>query len=336
VANGNATPEEQAQYAVAVDSYRQPVLRENPVTKETLRVNTRELPAGFPEPPALGSGSPGAAGAGGGQVVIPGYSSAQQEVERDPARAKVADERYARDSKNVGDLATGVTTAQNDNLRTKEMLDILSNGDFSTGPGSETRTRIAAWFLHYAPAALTGWEKQSVDLKGAAAAQAFQKLAFQGVTTQEKESSPRGGILATQLFQKNNPGLDLLNPTNKSLLDMKLIQNQANIDYGRGALDHFTTQETRYGDIHKYDSLEQFNTKWINQRNPQVYAAAMGAISGQPATKWADGLNDAEYVRALQMVANAKPGTVVNGKSGRIVVQPPAAPPPPPGFKVVQ
>jgi hypothetical protein len=336
VANGNATPEEQAQYAVAVDSYRQPVLRENPVTKETLRVNTRELPAGFPEPPALGSGSPGAAGAGGGQVVIPGYSSAQQEVERDPARAKVADERYARDSKNVGDLATGVTTAQNDNLRTKEMLDILSNGDFSTGPGSETRTRIAAWFLHYAPAALTGWEKQSVDLKGAAAAQAFQKLAFQGVTTQEKESSPRGGILATQLFQKNNPGLDLLNPTNKSLLDMKLIQNQANIDYGRGALDHFTTQETRYGDTHKYDSLEQFNTKWINQRNPQVYAAAMGAISGQPATKWADGLNDAEYVRALQMVANAKPGTVVNGKSGRIVVQPPAAPPPPPGFKVVQ
>jgi hypothetical protein len=336
VANGNATPEEQAQYAVAVDSYRQPVLRENPVTKETLRVNTRELPAGFPEPPALGSGSPGAAGAGGGQVVIPGYSPAQQEVERDPARAKVADERYARDSRDVGDLSKGVMTAQNDNLRTKEMLDILEHGDFSTGPGSETRTRAAAWFQRWAPAALTGWEKQSTDLKGAAAAQAFQKLAFQGVTTQEKESSPRGGILATQLFQKNNPGLDLLNPTNKSLLDMKLIQNQANIDYGRGALDHFTTQETRYGDTHKYDSLEQFNTQWINQRNPQVYAAAMGAVSGQPPEQWTKGLSDAEYARALGIVERAKPGAVVNGKSGRIVVQPPAAPPPPAGFKVVQ
>jgi hypothetical protein len=341
VANGTATPEEQSQYAVAVDSYRQPTLRENPVTKETLRVNTRELPAGFPEPPSLGSGAPGTAGGGGGsQVVIPGYSPQQQEIERDPAKAKVADEQYGRDSKKIGDLTEGVTAAQNDNLRTKEMLDLLEKGDFSTGPGSETRTRAAAWFQRWAPAALSGWEKESATLTGAAAAQAFQKLAFQGVTTQEKESSPRGGILATQLFQRNNPGLDLLNPTNKSLLDMKLIQNQANIDYGRDALTHFTTQETRYGDTHKYSSQEQFNTKWINQRNPQVYAAAMGAVSGQPVEQWAKGLSDdgtqnSEYARVLQIVSRAKPGAVVNAKSGRIVVQPPAQPLPP-GFTVVQ
>jgi hypothetical protein len=105
---------------------------------------------------------------------------------------------------------------------------------------------------------------------------------------------------------------------------MKLIQNQANIDYGRDALGHFTTQETRYGDTHKYSSLEQFNTQWVNQRNPQVYAAAMGAVSGQPPEQWAKGLSDAEYDRALQIVSRAKPDAIVNTKSGRYSMQPQA------------
>jgi hypothetical protein len=325
------TPEDRALYAAQAIAYQQFKEVTDPISKQVKSVPTRPLPPTFP-------------GAAGPMPLTEGLSPAQQEIERDPAKAKVADERYGRDSKNVGDLTTGVITAQNDNLRTKEMLDILNNGDFSTGPGSETRTRVSAWFQRWAPASLTGWEKQSTDLKGAAAAQAFQKLAFQGVTTQEKESSPRGGILATQLFQRNNPGLDLLDPANHGLLDMKLIQNQANIDYGRDALAHFTTQETRYGDTHKYDSLEQFNAQWVNQRNPQVFAAAMGAIAGQPAEKWADGLSKDEYARALQIVQRAKPSAVVNGRDGRrLSMQPNQAPnqaspnakPMPPGFTVV-
>jgi len=333
VANGNATPEEQAQYAVAVDSYRQPVLRENPVTKETLRVNTRELPAGFPEPPALGSGSPGAAGGGGGQVVIPGYSPAQQQVERDPAAYKVAEKQYERDAEDSKDLSTAVRKSQADQVRIKEMQDVLQR--FSTGPGTEGRTAAAAFLQRWLPSALTGWEKESANLSGSDAAQAFAKLALVGAGTQEQSVlGARGGYQAIKLFKDANPGVNLQDATNKSILDMQLISNQANADYAQAALSHFADNEQRFSQTHQYRSLAQFDRDWNTQRNPQVYAAAMGAISGQKPEQWARGLSKDEIQRVKDVVTRADPNTVIHMPGeGRVPLQPNAKPVPP-GFTV--
>jgi hypothetical protein len=311
VRDGTATAEEQDRYYAAVPIYLHPQIRDSKITGETLRIPERQLPAGFPMPPGM---------TGGSQVVVPGYSPAQQDIERDPAQAKVADTRYERDAKNIGDITTEVRQAQNDNLRVKEMQDILKR--ISTGPGTQTRAEVAAWFQRWAPSFLSSWERESANLDGAAAAEAFQKLAFKGSISQEQGSSPRGGYAVTKLFQQLNPGLDLLNPANKNLLDMQLIANQANIDYNQGATDHFNTQEDRYQNTHKYDSLNVFEKKWNDQRNPQVYAAAMGAVAGQPAEQWAKDLRDDEYARALQIVSRADPSAVVNTKSGRYSMQP--------------
>ena len=318
VANGTATPAQRAQYAVAVETYRQPTLRENPVTKQTVRVNTRELPPGFPDPNAVPGGS---APPGGAQVVMPGVSSAQQQIEQDPAAYKVAESQYTRDAGEVGDLSEAGRQAQADQVRLHEMQDVLQR--FNTGPGTGGEAAAEAWFQKWAPASMSGWEKQSDNLSGANAAQAFSKLALVGAGTQERSVlGARGGYQAIKLFKDANPNIDLSDATNKSILDMQMISNQANQDYTQAALSHFADNEKKFASTHQYDSLAQFDSGWNAQRNPQVYSAAMGAISGQPVSQWANGLSDPEYARALSIVSRANPSAVVNGRSGRISMQP--------------
>ena len=329
IANGTATPQEQANYTSATEIYRKPVLQTDPVTKQTLRVYTRDLPQGFPAPPGLGGSAPGQPPAGGGpggpQVVTPGLSPAQQEIERDPAAYKVAELQYDRDSKEIPAIGDAGRQSQADQVRIKEMQDVLQR--FSTGSGTEARTAAANWFQRWLPSGITGWEKQSPNLSGADAAQAFSKLALVGAGTQERGVlGARGGYQAIKLFKEANPNVDLQDATNKSILDMQMISNQANQDYSQAALSHFADNETKFGQTHKYDSLAQFDRNWNAQRNPQVYAGAMGAISGQPASQWAKGLSDEEYKRSLDIVSRANPSAVVNGKSGRISMQPTGQP----------
>jgi hypothetical protein len=320
VANGTATPQEQASYAIAAETYRKPAVVTDPITKAPTRVYERALPAGFPDPSGAGAGGQGTPGGPSGQPLTQGVSPQQQDIERDPAAAKVADQRYERDAKNIDELTAGVRQSQNDNLRVQEMRNVLNA--INTGPGSEAQNAVRAWFARWNPAGAADYDKQAANLTGPAAAEAFQKLAFKGSISQEQGSSPRGGYAVTKLFQQLNPGLDLLNPANKNLLDMQLITNQANIDYNQGATDHFNTQEDRYQNTHKYDSLNVYDQTWNKQRNPQVYAAAMGAVAGQQPEQWAKGLSDSEYARALQIISRADPAAVINTKSGRYAMQP--------------
>jgi hypothetical protein len=252
---------------------------------------------------------------------MPGYSPAQQDVQRDPAAYKVAESQYDRDSKEVGAIGDVGRQAQADQIRIKEMQDVLQR--FSTGPGTEGRTAAAAFIQRWLPSEITGWEKQSASLSGSDAAQAFAKLALVGAGTQERGVlGARGGYQAIKLFKEANPNVDLNDATNKSILDMQMISNQANQDYSQSALSHFADNETKFARTHQYDSLAQFDRNWNAQRNPQVYAGAMGAVSGQPASQWAKGLSDDEYKRALDIVSRASPSAVVNAKSGRISMQP--------------
>jgi hypothetical protein len=305
------TPEERARYNVAATTYQQFKEIVDPVTKQVKQVPTRPLPDGLPQPPS----------AAGSRTLTEGLSPSQQEVERDPAAYKVAESQYERDSKEIPAIGDAGRQSQADQVRIKEMQDVLQR--FSTGPGTGGRTEAAAWLQRWLPSALTGWEKQSANLSGSEAAQAFSKLALVGAGTQERGVlGARGGYQAIKLFKEANPNIDLQDATNKSILDMQLISNQANQDYSQAALSHFADNETKFGQTHKYDSLAQFDRAWNAQRNPQVYAAAMGAVSGQPASQWSKGLSDDEYKRALDIVSRASPSATVNAKSGRISMQP--------------
>jgi hypothetical protein len=220
-------------------------------------------------------------------------------------------------------MAEAGRQAQADQVRIKEMQDVLQR--FSTGPGTEWRTAASSWLQRWLPSAVTGWEKESATLSGAEAAQAFSKLALVGAGTQERGVlGGRGGYQAIKLFKDANPSVNLQDATNKSILDMQMITNQANQDYTQAALSHFADNETKFSQTRQYASLAQFDRAWNAQRNPQIYAGAMGAVSGQPASQWAKGLSEDEYKRALDIVSRASPSATVNAKSGRISMQPQA------------
>ena len=224
---------------------------------------------------------------------------------------------YKRNSEAIGGIAAEGRTAQADQVRVQEMRNILKTAD--TGSGTETQAAIQGWMQRWAPQALTNWTTNYANLQGPAAIQMFQKLGFMGATSQEQQTTPRGGYLATKLFQQFNPGAQLLTATNNGLLAQRLISNQAGIDYSQGALNHFTQQEQNFTSSKpSYSSLEQYDQQWQNQRNPQVYAAAIGALGQQDYTQWSKNLSQPEIERTLDVVHRADPSAVVNGQNGRL------------------
>ena len=322
------SPEDRAAYAVQANAYQQFKEVTDPISKQVKSVPTRPLPPNFP-----GTAAP--------LPLTQGLSPSQQEIERDPAAFEVNKRNYNDDATDIRALSTSGRQLQSDQVRVKQMQDVLQG--FTSGPGTEARTAAAAWFQRWLPSGLTGWEKEPPTLSGAAAAQEFQKLALGSAGQQDQALlGKNAGYRSLELFRNANPNSELLDPTNAHILDMQLVQNQASQDYIQAAQAHFRQNEQAFKTTHQYNSLNDFDADWGAQRNPQVYAAAMGAIAGQPASKWSDGLSVPEYTRALQVVQRAKPSAIVQGRNGPLSMQPnapnqpsPNAKPMPPGFAVV-
>jgi soluble lytic murein transglycosylase-like protein len=252
-----------------------------------------------------------------------------------PAQANydIALEDLKKDRGEIASIGDAGRAAQNDNLRVQEMRDILTNAN--TGPGTETAARFRAWIARWMPGELSKWDGSGANLSNPAAIEMFQKLGFVGAVTQERGSTPRGGYQATKLFQQFNPGAQLLTSTNQGLLAQRLIANQAEEDYAQGAQDHYNTQRQRLKSPERdYEPLSSFDAKWQAQRNPQVYAAAIGALGGQDPEIWSRGLNKGEIQRVKEVVSRADPNAVIHMPGeGKVVLQPNAKPLPP-GFRV--
>lgn len=255
----------------------------------------------------------------------------------EPAQAgyTVRSEAYKRDSGQIQEYAKTGQAAQTDQVRLQEMQEALDR--IETGPGTATRTDLMAWAHRWLPEGVANTlDKQTAGMSDAAAAELFNKYAFRNATSQERQTlGARGGAAATKMFIQSNPGLELLTDANQRMLKVMRIANQADIDYTQGAQEHFVNNEGKFqaSNGKQYDSLATFDRDWQAQRNPQVYAAAAGALAGMPVADgeingvklkgWANGLSDAEYQRALNIVSRADPSAVVNGKTGRLSMQPP-------------
>jgi len=242
---------------------------------------------------------------------------------------------YREDRKLLPEIAAQGQNAQTAQVRLQTMLDLLPK--ISTGAGGYTRTQLAnlaetAGFPGIAQALIANSANGD-----AAAAQEFGKLTLAAAGAAERgDLGSRGSLGALKLYQQNNPGLDLRPGANKAMIGMQLIAAQADTDYSQGALawakEHGTNFRAGTGD---YRPLTEFDLQWQQQRNPQVYAAAMGALNGQDAATWAKGLSrdpgpngaPSEYDRALAIVSRASPNAEVNTFEGRKVMQPVQRPP---------
>ncbi len=137
IKNGTATPQEQAQYATAAELYRQPAIHENPITHGLVRLNARELPAGMPEPPAVGGGPAAPPMPAGGQNVTEGMTPAQQASERKAGEdfADAEKKGYAGGSESLLMLG-GMNNAA-------EVMNRTPGAFTATGPGGNTRLELA-------------------------------------------------------------------------------------------------------------------------------------------------------------------------------------------------
>ena len=281
-----------------------------PVTPPSPRFGPQTIDpnTGKPAVPAVG-------GAGGVQYFP---------VPERPAGAtfELAKDDYIRDQKELPQVAEMVQHARTSQIRWQTMLNLADK--LSTGAGGATRAQLAnlAETAGFPGVAQTLIAHNSEG--DAAAAQEFTKLATQAAGADARSDlGSRAGLGAIRLFQSANPNVDLRPGANKGIIGMQLIAAQADADYGNAKLAYGNDQAANLRKPNgSYLPLSTFDQQWQTQRNPQVYAAAMGALQGQPAATWARGLSDDEYKRALDVVSRASPSATVNAKSGRISMQP--------------
>ena len=259
-------------------------------------------------------------GAGGTQYLpVPGQPA--------DAGYQAQKEAYQAELPQITEAAQQAQNARTSQIRWQTMLDLADK--ITTGSGGVTRAQLAniaetAGFPSIAQTLIA----HTAD-GDTAAAQEFSKLTLASAGAAERgDLGSRGSLGAIKLYQQANPNLDLRPGANKNIIGMQLIAAQADADYNNAKVAFGNQQQDNWFTNGKYQPLSRFEQQWQTQRNPQVYAAAMGALAGQPASVWAKGLSDdpsdpnSEYKRALDVVSRASPSAVVNGKSGRISMQP--------------
>jgi len=253
-----------------------------------------------------------------GQVIAPAMPGATPPL----GSFETQQQDYRNDAKDLPEIAAKGQAAQTAQVRWQAMLDLADK--ITTGAGGQTRTQLAnlaetAGFPGIAQTLIAHSSEGD-----AAAAQEFSKLALASAGASERgDLGSRGSLGAIKLYQQANPNLDLRPGANKAIIGMQLIAAQADADYAQAALSFGNkyANDFRSG-AGPYVPLSNFDQQWQQQRNPQVYAAAMGALAGQPAytagkTKgWSDGLSPAEYQRALNVVSRASPSAKVQGRDG--------------------
>jgi len=227
---------------------------------------------------------------------------------------------YERDAKDLPELSASAQMAQANQVRIQKMRELVDQ--VSTGAGGNWRAQWAnvAQTAGFADLArkLIGNDPSITD--STAAAQEFAKLGLMAAGTQERgDLGARGSLGAIQLYKSANPGLDLRPDANKRILAMQLVSEQAKSDYSTQALAFANQAGDQFERGGSYTKLSHFDSEWVANRNPQVYAAAMAALSGDSWDKWTGALNmksQADVGRVLDILRHADPTARVLWKDG--------------------
>jgi len=243
------------------------------------------------------------------------------------------DAQYTADRKSVDEESENLGKIQTNQLLLLKRRALAAS--LPTGSNGALRTEIATWAATYLPkeaadamAKLAGLG----DNLNPAQAQEFAKYQLAASGLQEKEAvGARGSLGLTGLFMKMNPGLETLPDANRRILNLQLVQGQAEADYIQG-LQHFVNQNGQawMNRTANYVPSQKFDEQWQSQRNPQVYLAAINAMNGDK--DWAKGLqSNEEFARAAQTVWRIDPtAPIVNPADGRLMTMPQAAQAAPP------
>lgn len=221
---------------------------------------------------------------------------------------------YKSDLPRAEALTTAAQSSQASMPRLNEMADLASQ--LATGGAApELRAKAAAMLEQQgvAPATI----KEFTGMDSGSAAQLFTKLAISTAGAAAKaDVGANNGIQSTQLYQSANPGMNLLPDANTRVTNMMRVSAQQIQDYAQAALQHFGANEQTFLAGGNYAPLTTFNRQWLAQSNPQIGAAAIGILNGDPFEKWSAKITPAEGAKAAAMAGRVDPTIQVPLKGG--------------------
>jgi hypothetical protein len=223
----------------------------------------------------------------------------------------VQEEQYRNDMKSADAATDDINHAQQQQARLLAMKDLVTK--LPTGALGDQRTAIANYIQTFMPSLANTWMTKAANIPDAALAQEFGKFGLVGAGADERGVlGGRGSLGAINLFKQANPGMNLQDGANKSIINMQLVAHQADIDYGRGLQQFVNGSGQNYvAGKENYHPSSEYDQQWTAQHNPQVYAAAMSALNGDPFGKWAKGLSKEDGLRTMQIIGRIDPTSTV-------------------------
>lgn len=319
IQNRTATPQQKANYATAVESYQQPVIHADPATGALVRLNTRELPSGYPAPPAFGP-------AGATTAPLPGQSPSATQLtggSRGPAAAQAITEDQAKNDAAEISKEQAATMQSHNMLGTTATIRAVAP-QVTTGTGADARLRLAQVFtgLGVDPKEVQQWVGTN-----AAPGEIMQKKLFELSTGATRAMGAREPGSVMMMFQKNYPNLSSRNMTIDSmtrLLDMDQVYKEDEI----GGRQQYLGQQIQGVAAGKpYGGLSGYQ-----QPDPRLYQGAALAAGGMPYSVWTQGLQPPQQTAALKLAARVYPdASALDAQGNRHVFQPPPPPPQPQG-----
>jgi soluble lytic murein transglycosylase-like protein len=335
MANGTATPQEVANYHVAVSAFQNPQ-NVSLAPGQTSTQITRPLPAGMPQPGAMPQqpqtamppSSAPVYGVPGPQPPIQGVTStgplppsSAPPTQQPPntvtnsilpsARAKIWENMANQDAQTVQKdqekAAAGLPT-----LGTTATIRAMLP-DVTTGKTADAKLLVSQWA---AAAGMSPEQTEKYFGTNPVMGELLQKKLFELSTGAVRGMGAREPGSVISMFQRNYPQMgsrDMTIDAMTRLLDMDQIRNQ---DYASAKQQYHNESINTLSEDKGYRGLSGFDTQFDKTHNPRVYSAAALAAGGLPSQTWSKGLSPQQQADALRLAGRIYPDATVLDKNG--------------------
>jgi hypothetical protein len=320
IANGTATPQEQANYSVAAEVYQGSQIHPGPAG-ELLRIPVRPLPPGMPQPGApqapqiqVPQGSGGAPQLGGAATQAPGVTTLTGPSTGPKAAQAITESAGQADEKNASERQA-LVMKNHDILGTTSTIRSLLP-QVTQGVGADQRLKASQVLatLGVPDATIKQWMGTDPN-----AGEVLQKKLFELTTGAVRGMGAREPGSVMMMFQKNYPQMSSRNMTTDAmsrLLDMDQVYQE---DEVAGQRSYLGDQVSKVAQGKQYEGLSGYQ-----QPDPRLYQAAALATGGMPYSVWSQGLTPEQQTQALKLGSRVYPdASALDAKGVRHVFQAP-------------
>jgi hypothetical protein len=222
------------------------------------------------------------------------------------------------DRPQVDAINADAQNAQTSLIRYNEMANIIPQ--LVTGPTAEIRGSVAARLeeMGVKPETIKRWT-------GMSSGSMFEELGKLATATigqsAKNDLGANVGVQSLEIYARANPGALLLQGANKTMTNFGRVLTQLSSDYATGANAHYNPQASALlnpteGKLPSYQPLSTYKQEWLARNNPQIAAATMGILNGDPFESWSKRVSPEQAREAVAMAARIDPTVKVPTRGG--------------------